>query len=317
MGIEPSLDLASLAIFVRVAEMRSFTHAADNLGIQKSRASNVVRRIEEELGARLFHRSTRIVQLTEAGRAFHEQAAALLADAQELRSMFRTPDVALRGRLRVDLPSEIARTTLIPALPAFMAAHPEVELEVSTTDRQVDLVQEGIDCVVRLGPIGDDSLVAKRIGSLTMINAASPSYLARQGVPRTLADLASQGHRMVRFTSKFGNKSPSWEHPDGDGYAYMALTCALTVDNVQTYHAAGLAGLGLIQAGMSSLEPYLAEGELVEVLPDLKPAPLPASIVVAHRRNLTPSVRGFTHWLEGVLRPYLHLARTPQHRSQA
>ena len=146
-------NLEPILIFITVAEMGSFTRAADSLGIQKGRASTAVRKLEEDVGARLLHRTTRSVQLTEDGRAFHARARDLLAEVDDLHAMFASNRVALRGRLRVDLPTEVARTTIVPALPDFMAAHPELELEVSSTDRQVDLVQEGFDCVLRLGPI--------------------------------------------------------------------------------------------------------------------------------------------------------------------
>ena len=146
-------NLEPIRIFITVAEMGSFTHAADSLGIQKGRASTAVRKLEEDVGVRLLHRTTRSVQLTEDGRAFHARARDLLAEVDDLHSMFAGDRVALRGRLRVDLPTEVARTTIVPALPDFMATHPELELEVSSTDRQVDLVQEGFDCVLRLGPI--------------------------------------------------------------------------------------------------------------------------------------------------------------------
>ena len=146
-------NLEPILIFITVAEMGSFTHAADSLGIQKGRASTAVRKLEEDVGVRLLHRTTRSVQLTEDGRAFHARARDLLAEVDDLHSMFAGDRVALRGRLRVDLPTEVARTTIVPALPDFMATHPELELEVSSTDRQVDLVQEGFDCVLRLGPI--------------------------------------------------------------------------------------------------------------------------------------------------------------------
>jgi DNA-binding transcriptional LysR family regulator len=154
-------NLEPVLIFITVAEMGSFTHAADSLGIQKGRASTAVRKLEEDVGVRLLHRTTRSVQLTEDGRAFHARARDLLAEVDDLHSMFAGDRVALRGRLRVDLPTEVARTTIVPALPAFMATHPELELEVSSTDRQVDLVQEGFDCVLRLGPIGDETLIAR------------------------------------------------------------------------------------------------------------------------------------------------------------
>ena len=193
-------NLDPIRIFITVAEMGSFTHAADSLGIQKGRASTAVRKLEEDVGVRLLHRTTRSVQLTEDGRAFHARARDLLAEVDDLHSMFADDRVALRGRLRVDLPTEVARMTIVPALPDFMATHPELELEMSSTDRQVDLVQEGFDCVLRLGPIGDETLIARPLGLLRMVNAASPAYLARHGVPRSLEDLQRQEHQAIHFS---------------------------------------------------------------------------------------------------------------------
>jgi len=298
-------NLEGLAIFVRIAEMSSFTHAAESLGIQKGRASNVVRDLEAQVGARLLHRSTRTVQLTEDGRSFYARARALLADAEELGAMFSGGEAVPSGRLRVDLPTEFARSTVMPALPTFMERYPGIELELSSTDRRVDLIQEGMDCVLRVGDIVDDTLVARRLGAVRMVNAASPAYLARCGVPRTLADLSAQGHRMVHYTSVLGSRPVGWEYPAGQGYAVLDLPGSLSVNNVQTYHGAGLAGLGLIQAGLASLRPFLLSGELVEVLPDLRPPSLPVSIVVAHRHHLSRRVRVFVEWLEDILLPYL------------
>lgn len=298
-------NLEALAIFVRIADMGSFTHAAESLGIQKGRASNVVRQMEAQLGVRLLHRSTRTVQLSEDGRNFYTRARALLADAEDLGSMFTARDAPLRGRLRIDLPTEFARTTVMPALPAFLERYPDIELEISSTDRRVDLLQEGIDCVLRVGAIVDETLVARRFGNLPMVNAASPAYLARRGIPHTLHDLLTQGHRMVHYTPTLGTRPFGWEYPDGDDFATLALPGAVSVNNVQAYHGAGLAGLGLIQAGLTSVRSYLVSGELVEVLPDLRPAPLPVSLVVAHRHNLSRRVRFFAEWLEQILQPDL------------
>ena len=191
-------NLEPILIFITVAEMGSFTRAADSLGIQKGRASTAVRKLEEDVGVRLLHRTTRSVQLTEDGRAFHARARDLLAEVDDLHSMFAGDRVALRGRLRVDLPTEVARTTIVPALPDFMATHPELELEVSSTDRQVDLVQEGFDCVLRLGPIGDETLIARPLGLLRTVNAASPAYLARYGVPRKISSVRNIGQFIFR-----------------------------------------------------------------------------------------------------------------------
>lgn len=297
-------NLDTLLIFARVAEMTSFTRAAESLGIQKGRVSMVIRQLERDVGVALLHRTTRSVQLTEDGRAFYSRARDLLADVEELQSMFANNGAPLRGRLRVDMPTELARSVVVPALPQLMAAHPELELELSSTDRRVDLVQEGFDCVVRLGPIVDETLVARPLGKLRMVNAASPGYLARYGVPHTRDDLRSQGHRMIHYAPTLGAKLAGWEYPTGDGYALLSLPAAMQVNNVQTYHAAGLAGIGLIQAGYSALAHHVESGALVEVLPDLRPKPLDASLVVAHRRNLSQRVRAFMNWIETVLEPY-------------
>jgi DNA-binding transcriptional LysR family regulator len=297
-------NLLALLIFARVVEMMSFTRAAESLGMQKGRVSTAIRELERDVGATLLHRTTRSVQLTEDGRAFYSRARDLLADAQDVQSMFASHGAPLKGRLRVDMPTELAKTVVIPALPKLLKANPELELELSSTDRRVDLVQEGFDCVIRLGPVVDDTLIARSLGKLRMMNAASPAYLAQYGVPQTLDDLLRQGHQMVHYTSTLGARPSGWEYPEGDIYASLALPGAMQVNSVQTYHAAGLAGIGLIQAGYSALSRHIVSGDLVEVLPHLRPEPLAAWLVVAHRRNLSQRVRTFMGWLEGVLEPY-------------
>ena len=298
-------NLESLLIFVAVADRGSFTDAAETLRIQKGRASTAVRKLEEELGARLLHRTTRKVQLTEDGRAFLARARELLSDAEDLSSMFADDKAALRGRLRVDMPAELARKTIVPALPDFLEKNPELELEVSSTDRQVDLVQEGIDCVVRLGPIRDETLIARQIGKFRIVNAASPKYLQRHGVPQSIEDLKRQGHRTIHFAPTSNARPFGWEYPDGDGYSSLELPGALSVSSAQTYEAAALAGLGLVQAPLIGIGPYLDSGALVEVLPKHRRRSLPVSLVVAHRRNLSRRVRAFMQWIEGVLAPQL------------
>lgn len=297
-------NLDALLIFARVAELTSFTRAAESVGIQKGRVSTVIRELEREMGVALLHRTTRTVQLTEDGRAFYSRARDLLAEVEELRSMFSGNGAALRGRLRVDMSTELAQSVVIPAIPQFIAAHPGLELEISSTDRRVDLVQEGFDCVIRLGPVVDESLIARPLGKLRMINAASPGYLAQYGTPHTLDDLLNQGHQMVHYTRTFGAKLTGWEYPDGNGYASLSLPGAMQVNSVQTYHAAGIAGIGLIQAGYSGLARHIERGALVEILPDLRPKPLDAWLVVAHRRNMSQRVRAFMNWIETVLKPY-------------
>lgn len=297
-------DLEALIVFARVAEMKSFTRAAESLGIHKGRASVLVRELEQQTGATLLHRTTRTVQLTEDGRAFYSRARDLLSEAEELQAMFSQGGMSLRGRIRVDMPAVLAQSVVIPALPELLEAHPDLEIELSSTDRRVDLVEEGFDCVVRLGPIVDETLIARPLGHLRMINAASPDYLDRFGVPETLDDLVSQGHRMVHYMRNFGSKSEGWEYPTGNGYKTLLLPGSVRVNSVPAYHEAGLAGLGLIQGGYSSLLPHIKGGTLTEVLPGLLPEPLAASFVVAHRRSLSQRVRAFMKWTEEILKPY-------------
>ena len=290
-------NLDALFVFARVAEMGSFSRAAESLGIQKGRVSIVVRDLERDIGATLLHRTTRSVQLTEDGRAFYSRARDLLAEAEEVQSMFAVDGAPLKGRLRVDMPTELAQRVIIPALPQLLERHPELAFELSSTDRRVDLVQEGFDCVIRLGPIVDETLIARPLGKLRMINAASPDYLARYGTPHTLDDLRTQQHRMVHYAQTLGAKPVGWEYPNENGYAYLSLPGEIQVNSVQIAHAAGLAGIGLMQAGLSSLAHHIQRGALVEVLPDFRPEPLSAWVVVAHRRNLSRRVRSFIHWL--------------------
>lgn len=222
-----------------------------------------------------------------------------------IASMFCGTDATLGDRIRIDLPTEFARLIVIPSMPTFNDTYPDVELEISSTDTRVDLVQEGMDCVLRIGGIFDETLVARRLGTLRMVNAANPACLVRHGVPHTLQDLLVQRYRTVHYTPALGTRPFSWEYPEGDGYAVLLPPGSVSVNNVQTYHSAGLAWLRLIQAGLPSLAQFLKSGELVEILRDLRPEPLPVSIVVAHRHNLSRHVRFFIDWLEQTLQPYL------------
>jgi DNA-binding transcriptional LysR family regulator len=296
----------ALQVFVRVAEMGSFTRAAARLGLPKASASVAVRQLEAELGVRLLHRTTRSVRLTHDGEAFCERARAVLADLDELHGLFRDDGAALRGRLRVDMPTGTANNIVIPALPAFLERHPGLELELGSSDRRVDLVQEGFDCVLRVGPLADSRLVAHPLGAMPQRNYASPGYLRWHGVPQGLDDLAAGGHRMVHYLPALGARPLGWEYADADGTARaLAMPGALRVANVQAYEAACVAGLGLIQAPRAGMQRHLDRGDLVEVLPGLRAPPLPVSLVVAHRRGLSRRVRVFMAWMREVLEPWM------------
>lgn len=294
-------QVEAMQVFVRVAELASFTRAAEDLGLPKASASLAVQQLEGALGARLLHRTTRKVELTQDGQSCYERCKDLLAELDELSTLFQGPQ-ALRGRLRVDLPSGMARNHVVPRLNEFLQAHPGIELELSTTDRRVDLVREGFDCVLRVGTLADSSLVARRLGELRMVNCASPDYLARHGTPRTLQDLAS--HRLVHYAGVFGGPPDGFEHHDGTAWRSLPVAGALTVNSSEAYEAACLAGLGIIQAPAMGMRRLIEQGALVEVLPRHPAAPMPMSFVYAHKRNLSRRVRVFMDWVEEVLRPH-------------
>ncbi len=300
--------LQTLTIFARVAEMESFTAAAKSLGLPKATASIAVQQLEARLATRLLHRTTRRVHLTHDGTAFYERCKDLLADADEVESMFQKSGEALAGRLRVDLSTRMARFTVIPALPSFLAAHPRLELELGSTDRPVDLVREGYDCVVRAGALVESGLIARRVGEFELVNCASPAYLREHGRPKHLRDL--ERHVLVHYASTLGAKPDGWEYEEHGEWKELPMRGQVTVNNAEAYVAAAVAGLGLIQTPRSSLEEELRSGRLVEVLPRLRARPMPVSILYPHRRQLSRRVRVFIEWLEALI-----TRRRPRHRA--
>ncbi|HSX63784.1 MAG TPA: LysR family transcriptional regulator [Pseudoxanthomonas sp.] len=295
--------LEAMQIFARVAELASFTRAADSLGLPKATASMAVQQLEGWLGTQLLHRTTRRVQMTQDGQAFYERCKDLLADMDEVQGMFQRAPQSLRGRLRVDMPGGMALSFVMPALPAFLQAHPQLELEISSTDRFVDVVREGFDCVLRVGTLPDTRLVARPLGHFRIVTCASPDYIRRHGMPQRIEDLGA--HRLVHYTTVFGGKPDGWEYWDGAQYRMVPMAGAVTVNSVEAYESACLAGLGLIQAPQAGLRHLLEEGRLVEVLPQYHAEPMPVSLLYAHRRNLPQRVQAFMAWMSDTLRPHL------------
>ncbi|MGX9189197.1 LysR family transcriptional regulator [Stenotrophomonas sp. Ker107b] len=295
--------LDQLRCFLRVAELGSFTGAADSLGLPKASVSLAVQRLEAEVGVQLLHRTTRRVQLTADGAQFQTRAHDLLHDMDDLQGMFRVDTSQLKGRLRVDMSSGLARQLVIPQLPSFLAQHPGVEIELSGTDRRVDLIREGFDCVLRVGPLDDNTLVARPLGRLPIVNCASPAYLAARGIPVTLDDLA--GHALVHYVGTLGQRSPGFEYHDGEGYRSLPMRGAVTVNSGDGYTAAALAGLGIIQVPRLGVRRALADGTLVEILPDCLAEPMPVSLLYAQRRHLPRRVAAFMEWAATVIRPEL------------
>jgi DNA-binding transcriptional LysR family regulator len=298
------MNTDELRIFSRVAELASFSRAADQLGLTRARVSVAVQQLEEGLGTRLLQRTTRSVRLTEDGERFLARCKDYLAEGEQLATLFRSNSGGLTGRLRIDLPATLARDLVIPRLPEFLARHPALEIGISTTDRRVDLVNEGFDCVLRVGVLGDSELVARPLGVMRMANAASPAYLQAHGTPHTLADLAQ--HRIVHFAQTVSPNDAGWEYFDAAAgrYRMQPVRATVTVNGTDAYNAAAVAGLGLIQAPVAGLQPCFERGSLVQVMPAFTARPMPVSLVYVNRRQLAPRVLAVMDWLTEILAPY-------------
>ncbi|ERE16267.1 LysR family transcriptional regulator [Pseudogulbenkiania ferrooxidans] len=295
----------SMRVFAAVVDCGGFTRAAQQLQLPRATVSSAVQQLEAQLGTRLLHRTTRRVQLTLDGGTFYERCQQLLADFDELESLFSQQSASPRGKLRIDVPGPIGRQVLAPALPAFFALYPDIELELGVTDRPVDLIQEGVDCVIRVGALAESRLVARRIGMLPQGNYASPDYLARFGVPVSPEDLAS--HCAVNYASPSTGKVFAWEYLQDDERRELALKAQVSVNQVESYIACALAGLGMIQLPRYDAEPHVAEGRLVEVLADWPPPAMPVSVLYPHRRHLSRRVQVFVEWASALLRERLRL----------
>jgi DNA-binding transcriptional LysR family regulator len=296
-------ELDTIRIFLKVAELESFSGAARQLGLPNATVSAAVRQLEQALGTRLLQRTTRRVHPTQEGAAFYTRSRALLGDFDELRAMFRGDADLLEGRLRIDMSAGLAARIVLPRLGEFMARHPRLLVDLGTSDRRVDVIREGYDCVLRSGALTDSSLVARPLGSYRMVNCASPAYLQAMGTPRTLDDLSA--HRVVHYDAQLGGSAPGWEWFDGERTQFAPVGAALTVNGTAAYEAACVAGLGMIQAPEAGLRERLRDGTLVEVLPDYRPAPMPLSFVYPTRRQVPARVLAFMDWAQGMLGPYL------------
>jgi DNA-binding transcriptional LysR family regulator len=285
--------------FTRVVECASFTRAADMLGMPRSSVSAAIQDLEARVGARLLHRTTRRVTPTQDGVAFYDRCQRLIADVEETEGLFRQIAVGPSGMLRIDVPGRIGRLIIAPALPDFFARYPNIEIGLGVSDRAVDLVEESIDCVLRVGPLADSGMIARSIGELPLINVASTDYVARHGIPIAPTDL--HAHRAVRYASPSSGRVEDWEWIEGGTMKTMAMSGSVIVNNAEAYIACCLAGLGLIQIPAYDVKAHLAAGELIEVMPDHRAEPMPMTLLYPHRQHLSRRLKVFADWLADLL----------------
>ncbi|GBG03454.1 LysR family transcriptional regulator [Azospira sp. I13] len=284
----------AMRVYMAVVDARSFSRAADNLNLPRATVTTTVQGLENFLKVRLLNRTTRSVSLTPDGAAYYERCARILGELEEMEAAFR--DVAQRpqGRLRIDVPTTIGRRVLVPRLCDFRNRYPDIELVIGMSDRPVDLVQEAVDCVIRGGELLDSSLVARRIGSLSFMTCAAPAYLERYGTPRSLGDL--EHHQAVHYFSNRTGRIIDWDYVIDGSVTHFKVKGSVAVNDAEAYMALALQGFGLVQAARFMALPHLERQELIEVLPQWRPAKLPLSVLYPQNRHLSPKVRAFSDW---------------------
>lgn len=296
-----SVDLfQSMQVFAAVVESGSFSKAADQLEISRPAVTLAIKGLESELGVRLLHRTTRRTSPTTEGAAYFERVARILGDVAEAREHVTTGPGrrTVRGKLRIDIPVALAKSLIVPALKQFRDLYPEVELVIGVSDNPIDLVADGVDCVVRIGDLADSSLIARQIGHARLLTCAAPAYLAARGAPRTLDELAS--HSVVGFFSGRRKVLDWWFVFDGKQTAYK-IKAAVLVNDSESLVDAGVAGLGLFQALDIGVRRHLKSGALQLVLQHVETPLRQVTVLLPSKRHVPPQVRAFVDWVSRLM----------------
>jgi LysR family transcriptional regulator for bpeEF and oprC len=285
----------AMEVFVRVVETGGFTRAADSLRLPKATTTTLIQKLEAALGVKLLNRTTRRVSVTPDGAAYYERCVAILAQVRETEESLVQGHATARGRLRVDVPTLMARSVIVPALPAFFARYPDIELELGCSERRADLIEEGIDCAVWSGELEDSSLVARRVGQLYFATCAAPSYLAAHGQPNHPDELAQ--HRCINHFSRRTGRVFEWVFAKDGVRIQSSLGGHIALDDENSYLAAAEAGLGIAQIPAFVLKEAMERGSLDLVLGDWFPEPVPLNVVYPQSRHLSSKIRVFVDWI--------------------
>jgi LysR family transcriptional regulator for bpeEF and oprC len=315
--LHPRYDqLAAMRAFARVVEAGSFTRASESLGMPKATLTKLIQMLEAHLRTRLLNRTTRRVTVTADGAAYYERAVQLLADLDELDGSMATSQTMPKGRIRIDVSAPLALLIIIPALPDFHARYPDIQIDIGVTDRPVDLIAENVDCVVRGGRISDQSLIARRIAELHFITCAAPSYLQRHGEPQSPSDLESNHLLVGYFSPQSGQRWPMTFESNGVSTEVSGRYIAAFNDG-NSYVAAGVAGLGVIQAPLFMVQQYFSDGRLRPVLTEWTGEAMPLHVVYPPNRHLSTKLRILVDWLVEIFAksPLMRPIGSPQQRS--
>lgn len=287
--------IAAMTAFVRVVEAGTFTRAADTLGLPNATVTRLVQALEEDLRLKLLHRSTRAVRLTAEGAAYYDRVVRLLADLADIETSARQSLASPEGRVRVEVAAALGAAVVIPALAAFYRDYPNIQVDLGIGNRLADVLAEGIDCAIRIGELTDQSLVARRVGEFRMCTCAAPALLQAHGTPASPDELARWP--TVGMGSALGLRALPFRFVVDGAAAECVLAHRLVVNDTMACVAAGIAGLGVIQAPTYAVHAALADGRLVRVLDRWCTATVPVSVVYAPNRYLSAKVRVFIDWI--------------------
>jgi len=302
--------LVSMQAFTRVVDIGSFARAAESLDLPKATLTRLIQNLETHLGVKLLHRTTRRISVTTDGAAYYERCVRILADVEEAEQSLTRHNNSPRGTLCVDTAGGLARTALIPHLHEFFKAYPDLKLELSINGKPIDLLQEGVDVVLRVGAPLDESMVARRIGQLRLAFYASPIYLNRFGTPRDLAELAT--HKAVNYMSNRTGREMPWPMSRGMEHSEILLPSAISTNDADVYLDCTLQGHGVARLARVMAEPYVASGRLVEILTDWQTEDLPISAMYPQNRHLSAKVRVFVNWVADLFAGHPHFGAAPQ-----
>ncbi|KAA1139826.1 MULTISPECIES: LysR family transcriptional regulator [Citrobacter] len=287
--------LLAIRTFQRIVETRSFTKAAAHLGLPRSTVSKLLKELEEHLGIKLIHRTTRSVTLTIEGAEYYQRISRLVAKLDETEIAMRDMGSAAKGRLRIDLHSSLANFVLIPILEEFRERYPHIQLALGVGDRPVNLIEEGVDCVIRAGELADSSLVGRTLYKDRLVTCASPDYLERFGIPKNVSDLEN-GHKVVGYFSaatgeawplRFRNRSGEKQVLNFD----IAANDSASLINLLVH------GMGIGQTHVSVAKHFIQSGQLVPILEDLTNTQFPVSIIYPPTKQLNARLRIFIDWM--------------------
>ncbi|MEB3794802.1 MULTISPECIES: LysR family transcriptional regulator [Acinetobacter] len=287
--------LQQFFIFTEVAKRQSFSEVAHRLDLPRSTVTSAIQQLETHYGVRLFHRTTRKVSLTQDGQRILPECQNLLFDYEQLEQLIQTQKQHYRGTLKISMPSRIVHQVIIPELSDFYHRYPDIHLQLNSSDDMTDLIEKGIDCVVRVGELDSSSLIARLIGHLVMVNCASPHYLEQYGTPEQLEDLSQ--HKLINYAGAVGEKQGVFVYSGGT----VMMDSALSVNNTEAYSAAACAGLGIIQVPYYDVQDKIEQGILVEVLSAYSAASLPLNILYPNRSYIPKRLEVFMSWVGEIL----------------